>query len=217
MGDRYCTKRSALAMAVLVLGGGVGACYPGEINDVGEADLVVTLYDTTYAFGDVNTYIMPDSIVRIGEGDEDDIDRDYDDEILLSVAAELNALGWTRLPDSPVAQPDVAVTISISSSTFTYWVPGGWWGYWGWYPWYPSWGWGCCYYPSYPWYGYGGSYSTGTLSIVMLDGGPAVGEEIPAVWAGLMNGLLSSTTSATAARVDQLIEQTFSQSPYLGG
>jgi hypothetical protein len=51
----------------------------------------------------------------------------------------------------------------------------------------------------------------------MVDAAPSTGEQIPAVWSGVINGLLSSSTANTAARVLNLIEQAFDQSPYLSG
>lgn len=222
MGGSVVHKRAAQAAAVAaLLFGGVWGCYPGEISDIGEADLVITAYDTAYAFSP-GTYAMPDSIVRAGDGDEEDIDRTYDDEILDKVADELAALGYTRVPETSPTPPDVVVTIGVSSETYNWWVPGGgWWGWWGWYPgwggWYPGWGPG--YGPGYPWYPpvYGGSYSTGSLFIAMIDPAPSVGPELNGVWGGVVNGLLSSSNENTAARTLDLIEQVFEQSPYLGG
>jgi hypothetical protein len=36
------------------------------------------------------------------------------------------------------------------------------------------------------------------------------------VWVAAINGVLRSTSSATVARVNELIDQSFVQSPYLG-
>jgi len=53
--------------------------------------------------------------------------------------------------------------------------------------------------------------------MAMLDAGPSIPEEIPGVWGAIINGLLSSSNATTAARVTDLIEQAFTQSPYLAG
>jgi hypothetical protein len=206
--------RVALAASVAVLTGTLAACYPGSISDVGEADLVVTVYDTAFDFSSATTYFMPDTIIRVGEGDESDIDRSYDAQLLAKVASELAAAGYTRLSDTSGSAPDVFVAVGANSSTYSWWVGGC---YWCYYPGYPGYipGWGGGYYPGYPWYGYGGSYSTGSLGIVMVDAGPTVGEEIPARWGVVINGLLSSSSATTAARALSLIEQAFDQSPYL--
>ena len=211
-------RAAGLAVAMGLLLGGA-ACYPGGVSDIGEADLVFTAYDTAFGFTP-GTFAMPDSIVRVGDGDEEDIDRTYDQEILDAVAGQFAALGYTRIDENSVTPPDFVVTVGVSSSTFNFWVPGGgWWGWWGWYPgwggWYPGWGPG--YGPGYPWYpGYASSYSTGTLFIGMIDPTPTTGPELNGVWGGVINGLLSSTSANTAARALDLIDQAFEQSPYLG-
>jgi hypothetical protein len=214
------TRLAGLTAAATLVFGGVAACHPGEISSVDEADLVITAYDTAYAFSP-GTFALPDSIVRAGDGEEDDIDRSYDQEILDAVAAQFEALGYLRVFEESAIPPDVVVFVGASSSTYNWWVPGGWWGGWGWYPgwgaWYPGWGPG--YGPGYPWYpGYGGSYSTGTLFIGMIDPSiPSQGEELIGVWGGAINGLLSSSNQTTATRVLDLIDQVFEQSPYLDG
>lgn len=216
MTGQFIRSRLRLAATAALVAGGVVACYPGSISDIGEADLVLTAYDTAYDFADAATYFMPDTIIRVGEGDESDIDRSYDAAILAKVASELASLGYTRLSDTSGTAPDVFVALGANSSTYNWWIGGG--GcYWCWYPGYPGWGpgWGG-YPPYYPWYPvYGGSYSTGSLAIVMVDASPAVGGEVNGLWGAVINGLLSSKTESTAARAAQLIEQAFDQSPYL--
>jgi hypothetical protein len=218
MGGKLMNKRIALGVAAAILMGGVGACYPGSISDIGEADLVVTVYDTAFNFSPTQqTFFMPDSIIRVGEGDDSDVDGSYDGDILRKVADELAALGYERLEETSGEAPDLFVVLGTSTSTFGWWVPGG--CYWCWYPGYPGWGpgWGPGYGGWYPWYpGYGGTYSTGSLGILMLES-VSTGQQIPAVWSGVINGLLSSTTANTAARVLNLIEQVFDQSPELSG
>jgi hypothetical protein len=218
MGGTFMNKRIALGAAAAILMGGIGACYPGSISDIGEADLVITAYDTAFDFGTVGTFFMPDTIIRVGEDDDENIDRSFDAQIIAKVASELEAVGYTRLFDDSNAIPDVFVALGTSTSSFGWWVPGG--CYWCYYPGYPGYpGWGGGYYPGYPWYpgyggGYGGTYETGSLGIVMVDA-ITVGDEIPARWGGVINGLLSSTTSNTVARLNRQIEQAFDQSPYL--
>jgi len=210
-------KRLLTALGI-TLAAGAAACYPGQISDITETELIFTFYEPDADFAAIATYAMPDSIVRVGVGEEDDIDRTYDAQILAEIASQLNALGYSRIDENNPTPPDFIVLVAVNSTSFSYWVPGGWWGWWGWYPgwggWYP--GWGPPYYPGYPWYpGYGGTYSTGTLAVTMLE--PiSIGMEIPAIWAGLANGLLSSTSSATAARALDAVDQMFEQSPYLG-
>ena len=58
-------SRVSLLAAMTILVAGVASCYPGDINTVGEADLVLTFFDSTADFASIGTYAMPDSIVRI--------------------------------------------------------------------------------------------------------------------------------------------------------
>ena len=44
---------------------------------------------------------------------------------------------------------------------------------------------------------------------------PAEEMEIPAIWAGAINGLLQGSDANIFARLEGLIEQAFVQSPYL--
>jgi len=48
---------------------------------------------------------MPDSIVRVGAGEEDDIDRTYDAQILAEIASQLNALGYSRIDENNPTPP----------------------------------------------------------------------------------------------------------------
>ncbi len=40
-------------------------------------------------------------------------------------------------------------------------------------------------------------------------------EEIPVIWAGIINGVLESSESGTKTRLSNGIDQCFNQSPYL--
>jgi len=66
---------------------------------------------------------------------------------------------------------------------------------------------------------YGGTRSTGTLLITMLDPVeiPSQIPEIPAIWAGAINGLITGSDASILGRLNGLIAQAFDQSPYLSG
>ena len=212
-------KRSPVLLlaAMTILLSGVTSCYPGDINTVGEADLVLTFFDSEADFPSIVTYAMPDSIVRITEdGGSSAANPAVDDQVLAQIESEFTALGYQRV-DVGGAAPDVIVVVTAARVDINYWVSGGWWGYWGWWP-----GWPCCYGPGwgpgYPWGPiYGGTQSIGTLVITMLDPNmtPAAEMEIPAIWAGAMNGLLQGSDASILARIEGLIGQAFVQSPYL--
>ena len=165
---------------------------------------------------------MPDTIIRFDDdGGSRAANPAVDAQILAQIEAEFTALGYTRVQVDG-AEPDVVVLVTAARTDVVYWYSVGWWDYWGYWPgWGPGWG-PCCYGPGYgpgyPWGPvYGGTQSTGTLVITMLDPNmtPARELEIPALWAGAINGLLQGSDASILARLEGLIEQAFVQSPYL--
>ena len=205
------------------------SCYPGGLEYYSESDIVVTMYDNGFDFGSNKNYFMPDTIHHVVEdGEEDEVDRSYDDDVLDRIASQLAAVGYTRfesdvIPDSVlVDSANVVLTVVVTSTEYSGigYMPGGG----GWWGWYPGWGWGGGYYPGYPWYpGYGWgypyyySYSTGSVFIEMVDedGIDQVEEILPIPWQATINGLLSGDAQAMQWRVDRAIDQCFEQSPYL--
>lgn len=205
------------------------SCYPGGIEYYNETDIVITQYDKDFDFGSNKNYFMPDTIYHVvAEGEKDDADRSYDDDVLNRIATHMNAAGYTRfesdvIPDSVlVDSANVAITVVVTSSEYSGigYIPGGG----GWWGWYPGWGWGGGYYPGYPWnpgYGWGHpytySYSTGSLFIEMIEEDEIIhtDEIIPIAWQATINGLLSGNAENTKSRVDRAIDQCFEQSPYL--
>ena len=182
-------------------------CYPGGPEYVEQYDIVYSNYDPTYDFVSKGTYSLPDKIVKI-TGKENDpptyVKDIYAVPMLQKIDANMASLGWTKVDVSK--NPDVQfLPAAWESTTIVYW--GG--GYWCWYyPYYCGGGW---YYPYYPSYS---SYSTGTLLMNMVD--PALESadgNKRVIWTGAINGLLSGTYSTT--RVNNAIDQTFKQSPYL--
>lgn len=197
------------------------ACYPGEIEGVGEVDLVVTAYDPAVSFGSFATYVMPDTIIRVdGEGTDLPSAPDLDQQVLDVVATEFAALGYTRLTPASLTAPDVVVVLTVNIDEFASWTDEFWWGYWGWFDgwsqWFPSWdaGW----VPRYPWAGkYAGVRGLGTLQITMIAPGQPITEAqaIPVIWAATIDGLFTGTEASVISRFQSLIRQAFDQSPYL--
>ena len=120
--------------------------YPGGIEYYSDTDIVVTQYDDAFDFASNKNYFMPDTIHHVvEEGQEDDVDRSYDDEVLSQIATHLDAAGYTRfesdvIPDSVlVDSANVVLTVVVISTEYTGigYIPGGG-GYWGGYP---GWGW----------------------------------------------------------------------------
>ena len=197
------------------------ACHPGEPTSAEELDVVATAHDDTVNFADIQTYVMPDSVVEIVPAESVatalPFDHSYDQLILDGVASHMAAIGYTRLTTFDTGNPpDVVVTIrGIAVRNTDIYVSYPWWGYWGWY------GWPCCYGPGWG-VGYpivtGVQYDVGTIAIDMWDPRRAdeTAERIPAIWVAALRGLLEGSAVDAPFRIDQAIDRAFSQSPYLG-
>ncbi|MCK5839820.1 MAG: DUF4136 domain-containing protein [Bacteroidales bacterium] len=214
------TKKILWYVALLVMPVIISSCYPGGAEYVDELDVVATRYDSEFNFTTAKTYLMPDTIMEIKDSDNPEnnepIRKDLNDLIISETAKQMQALGYERIFDTINGYPDIYLTISAVSTTYvgSYW--NYWYGYWGWGgywpPYYgPGWGWG------YP----GGvsyySYETGTVIMNMSDPANADLEEkiIPVVWLAGLNGLLKGSNSYIDERVKRMIDQAFTQSPYL--
>jgi hypothetical protein len=200
---------------------GPSGCYPGEIEGVAEADLVLTAYDPTAPFESYSTYAMPDTIIRVdGLGTDLLPAPALDQQVLDAVATEFAALGYTRLDATSPTAPDVVVVLTVSVEELPSWNDDFWWGYWGWFPgwgtWYPAWdsGWT----PEYPWAeNYAGARGAGTLQVAMIDAdhSAAQAQAIPSVWATTIDGLFTGNEASVVSRFQALIRRAFEQSPYL--
>jgi hypothetical protein len=144
--------------------------------------------------------------------------------MLAKFAENMSKLNYTRIVNIDPAQndsiPDVVLLVGVTTtrylgwSFYPGWGPG--WGYW------PGWGW---WGPGYPGFGpgYPGvavpyTFSTGTIVGYLMepdDFDPDSGL-MPAQWGAGINGLLGGTSSTTAGRISQSIDQAFNQSTYLG-
>jgi hypothetical protein len=200
-----------IGLSVLLFG-----CRPSELDYISDYDLVVTNYDKDYSFSSVNTYFLPDSVVFMTD-DPLQIDHQYDDEILGAVKRNLDALGWTQLPETPGNKADVVIVVGASSTDYASCASYCWYCYWGWYP-----GWG--YYPPAwgPGYGWGyppavacATYSTGSVFVGITDPDKASSNTLPVAWTGILNGLLEGSDASILQRVTSNIDQMFKQSPYL--
>lgn len=194
-------KRNVLFLIAIVLL--MGSCYPGGAEYYDETDIVYTHYDNTFDFKSLGTYAMPDKIVKItgsdisGDGPET-IDDKYALPMLQKIEANMTALGWTKVATPETA--DVVLFPAVWTNTTVYY----WYDYWCWYyPYYCGWGY---YYP------YVSSYTTGTMIMTIV---PRTQESVQptGVWVAAINGLMSGAYDAT--RVNNAIDQSFKQSPYL--
>ena len=200
----------------------VFSCYDSNEDDltVQDLDIVATTYDQEFNFDLAQTFVLPDSIIRItGSGNPVTSNPAVPDEIIIErVRQNMLDLGYTEEPDPENNPVDLAVVIqTLQVDTYVVTDPYFFWDYWGWYPWNPGYGYGPGYGWYYPYPVVVGSYSTGTLLINMFDPEQAdAGEElIPIAWLGALNGLLQGSDSNLQSRVIRGIDQAFEQSPYL--
>jgi len=164
------------------------------------------------------------------------------ESIIKKLREKFEAIGYIWVDSEDDADFVVNPFAAFFENTGGYAYPIWWWdpyyyGYYSYYyPYYPGWGGG--YYPGwYPWgYGYY-SYNTGTLLVEMVDGQSfrdyrnwmgshtpqeienANPDEVPKLkflWQTMINGVLSNNASYDENRFNSLIDEAFSQSPYLG-
>ena len=183
------------------------ACFPYGPTDIEEFDIVATFFDENANFAAYKTYAMPDTIARInpdGSVSTDVAIYDYDALILSQVAANMSAVGYTRV-DNP-EDADMTMTLAISKSGYNI---------------------GSSYdYGSYYGSGYGtsGSYAggsgydlqTGTVIMNLSTHAQDGGLTTKGIWLGLLNGITEQSYTNTSRRLIELINRCFAQSPYLG-
>ncbi len=72
----------ALGGLALVL----AACYPGDVTNVAQTDLVVTVHDSTTNFGAIRTFAIPDSVVQLFEDSAGSVDlTDEFDSLIIAL------------------------------------------------------------------------------------------------------------------------------------
>jgi len=210
-------KRTRLLTAIFILPAVylLTGCYPDKIDYVDEYDLAITRVNEDTDFSVYNTFSVIDTVIHITEDGEDDnnLSRGNDELILAKIRSNMLDMGFTEVenPDSITNRPDLVLAVSATTTDIYYYYnyyPY----YWGWYGWgYPGWG-----YPGWGW-GSVGNYTIGTLIIDMWD--TAVDEpeefEVGIPWTGVVDGLLSGSTSSLTQRIGTQIDQLFIQSPYL--
>jgi hypothetical protein len=187
-------------LSILLLG-----CYPQGPEFTEDLDVVLTHFQDDYDFESKNTYARPNKIVKITgnlqEGDDPVYIPDATAALILAeIDKNMTDLGWNMVDVSD--DPDLLLApASWETTTVFYYYDYWYWWYGGYYP-----GWG---YPAY-----GGSYTTGTLLMTLID--PTVvgaNGNVILQWTGAVNGILSGSYNAT--RVNKGIDQAFAQSPYL--
>jgi len=196
-------------LSILILGSMflLQACFPFGPEDIEDFDIVGTFFDENVNFSSFKTYAMPDTIVHVdNSGTVVGTTGDYDALILSQVAANMGAVGYTRV-NSP-SQADMLLTLAIAregyslDNTYDY---------------------GDYYGSGYNSYGSGGYYNPGTeyqmetgTVLMNLADSQSEGSLKSSLWLGLINGITEESFTNTSRRLIELINQAFVQSPYLG-
>lgn len=200
MNNKKIALRSILLMLFVSIGLILVSCYPGDSLTPAETDVIATFYNPNADFSTKMTYAIPDSVARVdGDGNPINDPGPFDQQILNRIKANLDQLGYSEQQNP--ANADVLVVAFITTTT---WASGGcysWWYGW-WYP-YPGW----CYPVVY-------TYRTGTLLFAMTDPQNQVSND--ALWVAGINGILEDASSGISTRLNNNIDQAFTQSPYLG-
>ena len=214
--------RPAVAAGTVALIAALGACYPGEITDVADTDIVLTVHNET-DFTRFSNYAMPDTVLNVCENSDDpecenaiDIDHSYDAQILTQIAARMQGYGYQRIPIDQVDEnnlPDLFMLVTVSATERT--TASVWWPWWGWGGWWPGWGpgWG----PGYPVVSVT-RWNQGTLEMTLIDPTDTDPDQqiFNVQWDGTLTGVLSSANGPIDTnRIDRGIQQAFDQSSYL--
>jgi hypothetical protein len=189
-----------------------GACTPGSEITAAESDVVATLYSSSFDFGSVKRYAMPDSIFRLVDeengSDSDFLTREDEVRILAQIESSFEDRGYVKVDTNATPPPDFQVIVAAQAvdywNLYTYNPWYGWWGYYWWY------------YP--PATGVSYAYTIGSLFVQMGDfeeRSPDDDATRTSYWWGAMNGVLNDTSSNREKRVTNGINQMFEQSPYL--
>jgi hypothetical protein len=196
---------------------GLFGCLPDTLDEEDDYNVVITARKPGKDF-EYKTFAMPEQVVDLssaiddGSGSDDtiEIDHSFDSTILDAVAAQMAEAGYDRVVDQDGSVADVQVVVGAVASN--------------------NWSW----YGYYPWYGYGGDYyywyyppvavpvntPTGSVVVLMIDRKASAANDAgmrlaPVVWAGMVRGLLDSSSKANANKAVNLIDQMFEQAPYL--
>jgi len=214
-GRKTRRRRFVSALALGAVGTlGLAACWPGDVTNLQQLDLVVTVRDSSANFN-MQQYVLPDSVVEVDLGSDDpiELDRRFDAQIIADVAAQMDAKGYVRVPTSQSASADYLVLVEAAARTVTtYYVRYPWCGGWGWWG---GWGgWGGCWPGYYPPSVGTTTYDAGTIFVNLINECDEDERTCTRIWIGALNGVLSS--NPTGQRITDGIQRMYDQSPYLG-
>ena len=184
--------------------------------------VVTTFRDSTFDFGALTTFAMPDTVIHFQPliGTPVAVTRQFDATILNQVRNNFVARGYVQdtRPDS--IQPSFVVLVGTTESDSYNAFVG--------YPWYASWGFwtGWRWYTPgfdnswtivYPWFASVGvtAYTRGSIVVTLIPTAQVnpLDKSVRATWAGVATAILA--TSPSNAAVAAVIDQMFALSPYL--
>jgi hypothetical protein len=216
LGNRLRLGRRAAPIytAGLVALVALAACHPGEVSNLSETDVVLTVFDSEANFGAMTEYAMPDTVYEIQDSEAMDPQWDHDSDavILAAVRSNMDALGYTEVDTSRIGSgnpPDLVMIVrAITAQNYLLY---------SWYPWYPGWGgWGG-FRPWYPPVTETVPFRSGTIQMELIDvaRSDTADSLLTVGWIGTLNGVAEGTTAEVEARVGAAIDRAFAQSPYL--
>lgn len=185
------------------------------------ANIVTTFHDSTFNFGALGTFAMPDTVVHFAPvvGSPSPISRDFDATILARVRQDFTARGYSDITNSGVQASFVVLVGATESDNFNAFIGYPWFTIWGFSPvwqWYQP-GFNNSWTIVFPWYPVVGvtAYQRGTLVVTLIPTATVnpLAASITAKWAGVATGLAAGTQ--TNASITAAIDEMFRQSPYL--
>lgn len=186
---------------LLLVVGLISGCYPKGPKYISELDLAATNYSDDFDFEAAKLYFIFDTIFH--PEDNSEVSRAYDNDILSRVRSNMSNQGYTEV-NTP-QESDMVIAISAWQSTSVNYYGGYYPPYWG-----GGWGW---YYP--PGWGFVTTSTFGSILIDMSDPNTDQEETIEIVWSGLVNGMVSnSSSSSIRQRIDTSIDQCFAHPPF---
>lgn len=170
--------------------------------------LVLTNYDSSADFSEINTFYVIDSILIIGDQSTPTYwKNDNSQKIIDAYKDNFETCGYTQA----TSNDDADVVFQLSYINTTYYFNGAAGPWWNSYPGYWNWSGGGWYYPFTFFY----SYSTGSIIGELVDTKQKRSDnKLTVLWNTYICGLLNGS-NLSYSRTMAAINQAFEQSPYL--
>jgi hypothetical protein len=226
--ERMGMERRRRALPIIALGAGlaviaaIAACSDDEITSPPVVGAVAVFKDSTFNFGNLRTFSMPDTIIHIAPltGVPLDVPRTDDQAILNQVRDDFIARGFTLETNPQTVAPSFVVLVSSTATTnYNAYVNYVWFPDWGFYA---GWNW---YAPGfdntwtivYPWFPIVGvtAYDRGSLFVQLIPTTTInpLAKSFTSAWVGASTALLNG--AVTPAVATAAVDSMFALSPYL--